>query len=199
MSKTYYLAGPMRGHPRYNFDAFDAAALDLRGRGWSIINPAEQDVAIGFNPDTDTEDAAFLDGAIRRDFESIMRADGVVLLPGWERSTGAQAEMHLARWKGLQVLSYPTLRPIGDEDVLEEALRITSGERQASYGPPQKEFQRTAAMWTAILGALVTPADVALCMIALKISRAKWAKKRDNWVDIAGYARCGHQCEVAEP
>ena len=36
------------------------------------------------------------------------------------------------------------------EDVLEEALRITSGDRNASYGPPDQDFQRTAAMWSAM-------------------------------------------------
>jgi hypothetical protein len=125
-----------------------------------------------------------------------MRADGVVLLPGWERSTGAQAEAALARWRHIPALLYPSMRRVEDEDVLEEALRITSGERQNSYGPPEKDFTRTAAMWSAILDAEVKAKDVALCMIALKISRAKWSSKRDNWVDIGGYARCGHRCET---
>lgn len=81
--------------------------------------------------------------------------------------------------------------PTPTEDVLEEALRITTQDRNNAYGPPSQDFERTAAMWTAILGHPVTAKDVALCMIALKLSRATWSAKRDNWVDIAGYARCG--------
>lgn len=43
-------------------------------------------------------------------------------------------------------------------------------------------------MWGAILGVEVTPVQVGLCMIALKISRECNMHKRDNLTDIAGYA-----------
>ena len=43
-------------------------------------------------------------------------------------------------------------------------------------------------MWSAILGQEVTPAQVGLCMIAVKVSRECHKPKRDNLVDIAGYA-----------
>jgi hypothetical protein len=48
---------------------------------------------------------------------------------------------------------------------------------------------RTAKFWSEILGLPVTPEQVALCMIAVKMSREVNAHKRDNLVDIAGYAR----------
>jgi hypothetical protein len=192
-----YIAGPMRGYPRFNFDAFDAAALDLRGKGFDVISPADLDRAIGFDPDRDEATPEFMAGAMQRDIEAVMRCEAVVLLPGWEKSTGVNAEIGLAKWRGIPVVLYPSMKPLGAEDVLEEALRLTSGDRQASYGPPEQDFKKTAAMWSAILGADVKATDVALCMIALKLSRATWAKKRDNWVDIAGYARCGFQCEQA--
>lgn len=81
-----------------------------------------------------------------------------------------------------------------DEDILEEALRITSGDRQAQYGPPDQDFKRTAAMWTALKGVEFTAQDVAMFMVCLKLSRQTHQRKRDNWVDIAGYARCGSKC-----
>lgn len=81
------------------------------------------------------------------------------------------------------------------EDILQEALRITTQDRNRSYGPPEEEFKRVAAMWSNIIGATVLPKHVALCMIALKINRALHSEKRDNWVDIAGYARCGYLTE----
>ena len=81
-----------------------------------------------------------------------------------------------------------------NEDVLEEALRITKGDRQNQYGPPDQDFQRTAAMWSALKGVQFTAQDVAAFMIVLKLSRQTHQNKRDNWVDIAGYARCGSLC-----
>jgi hypothetical protein len=39
------------------------------------------------------------------------------------------------------------------EDVLEEALRITGGDRMADYGPPDQDFKRTAVMWEQLLTA----------------------------------------------
>ena len=85
-----------------------------------------------------------------------------------------------------------------NEDVLEEALRITKGDRQNQYGPPDQDFQRTAAMWSALKGVQFTAQDVAAFMIALKLSRQTHQNKRDNWVDIAGYARCGSLCRKGE-
>jgi hypothetical protein len=87
-----------------------------------------------------------------------------------------------------------------DEDILAEASRITRGSRQASYGPPDQDFRRTAGMWSALFGAKLKDGvtfesrDVALAMILLKTSRETHQRKRDNWVDIAGYASCGSRC-----
>lgn len=75
------------------------------------------------------------------------------------------------------------------ENILQEADRITGGDRQQDYGSVIDDFGRTAALWSTIIGAKVTPEHVGLCMIALKISRQLHKAKRDNIVDIAGYAR----------
>jgi len=85
-----------------------------------------------------------------------------------------------------------------DKDILEEALELTTGARQAQYGPPTQDFDRTAKMWSALKGIEFTARDVALFMICIKLSRETHQKKRDNWVDIAGYARCGDICRQAE-
>lgn len=77
------------------------------------------------------------------------------------------------------------------ESILDEATRITSGSRNDDYGHPYEDFKRIAAMWSAILGHTVHIDKVALCMIAVKISRECNKHKRDNLVDIAGFARCG--------
>ena len=78
------------------------------------------------------------------------------------------------------------------EDILEEALSLTKGARNQDYGDCTIEFDRVANMWSIIFENEVTPNQVALAMIALKITRQMNANKRDNWVDIAGYARVGN-------
>jgi hypothetical protein len=209
---TCYIAGPMTGYPRFNFDAFDAARDDLRSDGYDVISPADLDRDMGFDPDINEVTPMLISEMQRRDVDAIFRAEIVFVLDGWEKSRGARAEISLANWRGIPVVSYrnrncteseidllPNSKPEPKaEDVLEEALRLTTGDRQNSYGPPTQDFARTAAMWAVILECAVTAKQVALCMIALKISRATWAKKRDNWTDIAGYARCGFLCEEDE-
>jgi hypothetical protein len=209
---TCYIAGPMTGYPRFNFDAFDAARDVLLGDGFNVISPADLDREMGFDPDINEVTPMLIDEMQRRDVDAIFKCDMVFVLDGWEKSRGARAEISLANWRGIPVVSYqnrnfteseidllPNSKPEPKaEDVLEEALRLTTGDRQNSYGPPTQDFARTAAMWAVILECTVTAKQVALCMIALKISRATWAKKRDNWTDIAGYARCGFLCEEDE-
>jgi len=73
------------------------------------------------------------------------------------------------------------------ESILEEAKRIVHGERGENYGHPFEDFSRTAKIWSAILDIKVTPEQVALCMVGVKISREINRPKRDNIVDGAGY------------
>ena len=76
-----------------------------------------------------------------------------------------------------------------DKTILQEAQRLVHGPRQASYGHPFEDFSRTGRIWGAILGLPNIPPDkVALCLIGVKISRETNASKRDNRVDMAGYA-----------
>lgn len=185
----------MRGKKYFNFPAFDDARDKLVMEGWNVISPADLDREIGFDPYdwTDLNKIGFsLEAAIDRDVAALKKSDAIFMLDGWEKSTGARAEKALAEWMRLEVIYQLDSQ---QEDVLEEALRLTSGDRQASYGPPDQDFQRTAAMWSAIKGVKFEAREVAMFMIALKLSRETHQRKRDNWVDIAGYARCGSKCK----
>jgi len=354
MKLTAYIAGPMSGYPLWNFPAFDACRDGLVELGYTVLSPADLDREIGFDPSTSTVDKEFLELAMARDIEAIMKADLMVMLPGWEKSTGATAEYWLARWRHIPVRVWPSMEDVEDsiiggtptykeryeevrgeqrkvleewvgwwlnrdpyftttglggtldgayaaqttpypktakpqiqvepktswaktkpvtendgrakaleytyfgakllsqktpeeepekeafkvsgvkwfwcdgypgtsgsgvvktptgykwvdtgfrrfglkdkpqlpeEDILEEALRITKGDRQAQYGPVEQDFARVAKMWSALKGVEFEARDVAMFMICLKLSRETHQRKRDNAVDIAGYARMLH-------
>lgn len=99
-----YIAGPMRGHPEYNFPAFDRAALQLKALGYDQIqNPAQNDRATGFNEQglTGHEDLTKhgfdLHQAIRRDLLIITGwATHIAMLCGWTSSPGARLELRVA-------------------------------------------------------------------------------------------------------
>jgi len=79
------------------------------------------------------------------------------------------------------------------KSILEEALELTRGSRQKDYGHPVENFTKIANLWTAYLEnkdecVILTPKDVALMMILFKVAREQSGHKRDNLVDIAGYA-----------
>lgn len=71
--------------------------------------------------------------------------------------------------------------------ILVEAESLTEGARNKDYGHPLDDYNRTAALWSAILGREVTAQQAILCMVAVKISRECHVPKRDNRVDGAGY------------
>jgi hypothetical protein len=90
------------------------------------------------------------------------------------------------------------------EGILQEAVRITSGARQRDYDHPKPNHQRIATLWNAynsikkVPGTIDSATDVAAKMILLKLVRNAHTPKRDNWTDIAGYARCGARIEGFE-
>lgn len=72
--------------------------------------------------------------------------------------------------------------------IFEEAEEIINGPRRESYGPVDESFKRIAQIWSGVLGETITPRQVCLCMIGLKIQREANKHQRDNLVDILGYA-----------
>lgn len=82
--------------------------------------------------------------------------------------------------------------------ILEEAQNAAYGDRHENYGHPIDNHRRIAGMWSVILGTKVTPVQAALCMCAVKISRELHTPKRDNMVDLAGYADCVARIQEVE-
>ena len=83
--------------------------------------------------------------------------------------------------------------------ILDEAARLVSGPRRKSYDHPLPNHQRIADLWNAYMAARpaepLTACDVVRMMILLKLARDVFTPKRDNLVDIAGYAACLEQMD----
>jgi nucleoside 2-deoxyribosyltransferase len=105
-----YLAGPMRGYARFNFPAFDTAAVHLRSLGFRVMSPADIDRAYDFDPDRDPVTPELVRECVRRDVAAICSADAVVMLPGWPASKGATAERAVAEWLGVPVFDLAEMR-----------------------------------------------------------------------------------------
>lgn len=92
------------------------------------------------------------------------------------------------------VTKLPKIHPL-----LKEANDIVNGPRREDYGHPTANHNRTATLWNAylkgrnngLLGSLDAE-DVCILNILQKISRHAHSRKRDNLVDIVGWATNAH-------
>lgn len=79
--------------------------------------------------------------------------------------------------------------------ILEEAQNLIDNVKVADYDTVDVSHKRIAVLWSEVLGRTITEREVAMCMIMLKLSREIANHKRDNLVDIAGYAYCIEKLE----
>ena len=89
------------------------------------------------------------------------------------------------------------MKPI-DPTLAEEAVEAVTGARQRDYAHPRVNFQRIADLWSPIFGVQVSPEQVAMAMIQVKISREMNRHTRDNLVDLIGYALTLDACLAEE-
>ena len=95
-------------------------------------------------------------------------------------------------------------------EILDTAKSCVCGDREQDYGSPENNFKTISSMWNSYLygaGLIenhsdkwkgITAVDVAAMLALLKISRiASGNAKKDNWIDLAGYAACGGEIESA--
>jgi hypothetical protein len=74
------------------------------------------------------------------------------------------------------------------EQMIQYAASVIA-ERGAAYGDAAASMSMVAARWSLTLGYTVTPAQVVLCMIDLKLARLVHdPKHRDSAADVIGYA-----------
>lgn len=76
----------------------------------------------------------------------------------------------------------------GSKSILEEASKIIEGARQADYSDPVENFERIAKIASVLNSREETPVSCCNVLIAVKLAREAFRHKRDNLVDLAGYA-----------
>jgi hypothetical protein len=80
--------------------------------------------------------------------------------------------------------------PMAAETVLADAAAVVR-DRRHTYGQALDLFERVAVRWSQVLGTKVTPAQIVVCLIDLKVARLTHDPKHlDSITDIAGYAGC---------
>jgi len=74
------------------------------------------------------------------------------------------------------------------ETILARAADVLA-DRSKTYGEPRQSMAAIAARWSVTLGHPVTPAQVVLCMLDLKLARLQRDPgHQDSMVDVIGYA-----------
>jgi hypothetical protein len=74
-------------------------------------------------------------------------------------------------------------------NILETALQLTAEDRQAIYGHPVDNWERTAEIASALLGTPISAHQCVLVAFAMKFARLRQTPAhQDTMVDIAGYA-----------
>jgi hypothetical protein len=80
--------------------------------------------------------------------------------------------------------------------LLEEAVSLTSGERNKDYGDPVENMTNIAKIFNAITGHTIKVSEVPMFHIATKLARMQASPtKRDHYVDIMAYAGIAYECE----
>ena len=89
------------------------------------------------------------------------------------------------------------------EEILKAAEKCVCHDRNQQYGKPEDSFSVIAEFWSAYLSRTigekigVCDVDVAAMMALLKIARiAGGTATEDSWIDLAGYAACGGECDT---
>lgn len=88
-----YLAGPMSGKPMFNYPAFYAMAGIIEKEYSAIVlNPARQPNGLSYEE------------YMERAFADLDRATVIVMLDGWQKSSGAKQEFIRAHQRGIDIL-----------------------------------------------------------------------------------------------
>lgn len=136
-------------------------------------------------------------------------ADLVRRLTEWlqsdlETPTGCDREKCCGDVDGCSPVAQPAQGYAPPPTITDEAQQLVYGSRQDQYDHPRRNLTRTAILWHGVLmdkladGESITPEDVALCMVQVKVAREVHRPARDNRVDGTGYFLCLDRLETGQ-
>jgi hypothetical protein len=79
--------------------------------------------------------------------------------------------------------------------ILEEAAEIVAGARHQDYRHARESFAKIATIATVLTGKDLSPQDCCKVLMAVKLTRESFQHKRDNLVDLCGYAHLLQEIE----
>lgn len=127
-----YIAGPMTGVPQFNVPMFDRVARELRLQGYDVVSPAELDSPEMRAAALKSTDGALapLEEATKETWGEVLARDvrvlsdqgieGIVLLPDWQKSRGANLEATVGLLNRLRFFVYAdgSLDPVSNGVVI---------------------------------------------------------------------------------
>lgn len=84
------------------------------------------------------------------------------------------------------------------QSILDEAKTIVEGSRLSDYGDPVESFERIAKIASMITGKDLSPKECCAVLMAVKMVREGYRHKRDNLVDLCGYAHIMNEINEKE-
>ena len=94
VKQVVYLSGKMTGLPDFGREIFNAAQKRLEAHGYRVLNPAWMPLGMEYEQ------------YMRVDFALLDVCDVIALLPNWEDSQGAQAELAYAQNLNKEIAYY---------------------------------------------------------------------------------------------
>lgn len=80
-------------------------------------------------------------------------------------------------------------------NILQEANEIVNGSRHTDYGSATESFDKISQIASVLSRKELSPKDCAVVMMAVKLVRESYKHKRDNLVDLCGYANILNEIE----
>ena len=84
-----------------------------------------------------------------------------------------------------------------DLSILNEATEILGGSRNSDYGDYVKNFEKISEITELLTGRSILAEDCVAVLIAVKLVRESYKHKRDNLVDLCGYAQIWNDVKVS--
>ena len=91
-----YISGAITGIKLYR-EIFNATEEILKDKGYDVINPCE------LNHNHDLSYEAYM----KEDLKALLDCDSIYMIPGWEKSQGANFELQVAVISGIKRLEIP--------------------------------------------------------------------------------------------